>query len=125
MSRSSVEDPDIRTDLPTGTPRIDPSRSTVSFTTRHLFGLSRVGGTFDPAGGEIRASRPIELSQVEAVAAGNFTTGNTRRDADVRSGRARIDRYDFAITGARGMVPRHLDLALRVVACTDDTSGNR
>jgi polyisoprenoid-binding protein YceI len=41
----------------TGTYRIDPSGSSVSFTTRHLFGLGVVTGTFGVLSGEV-AGRP-------------------------------------------------------------------
>lgn len=178
MSRSSVEGR-VLADLAAVTYRIDPSRSGISFTTGHLFGLGRVTGTFDLTDGEIQVAHPIELSQVTAmIAAGSVTTGNARRDGDVGSarfldvevypdiaftsdrlivvdggttvpgvltvhgvsrpltllvdrvhgggaelslhGRARIDRYAFGITAARGMAGRFLDVALQVTAFTDD-----
>ncbi len=175
MSPRILEDRAASTDVPVGSYHIDPARSTVSFTTRHLFCLGRVQGTFDLRAGEIRVAHPVEQSSVRAVlAADSFTTGHTRRDDDVRSAKfldaaahphitftsdrlqhvsgtwavsgtlcahgisrpielmvdqvrcsgtdvslraqARIDRYDFGITAARGMAARHLDLHLQVVA---------
>lgn len=170
-----TEDPDADILVPVGTYRIDPTRSTVSFMTRHLFGLGRVQGTFALRTGRIRVARPMRQSSVTAVlAADSITTGNSRRDDDVRSAKlldaathpditftshrlqhvggswtvsgtlcahgisrplqllvdqahcsgaelslhaqARIDRYDFGVTGAKGMAARHLDLQLQVEA---------
>jgi polyisoprenoid-binding protein YceI len=86
MSPRILEDHAAGIDMPVGTYYIDPARSTVSFTTRHLFGLGRVQGTFDLHASEIRVAHPVEKSSVRAVlAADSFTTGNTRRDDDVRS----------------------------------------
>ena len=175
MTTRNVEDTDAGIELPVGSYRIDPTRSTVSFRTRHLFGLGRVQGTFALRTGQIRVARPVEQSSVRAaLATGSFTTGNGRRDDDVRSARflnaaahpditftsdrlqlfggkwtvsgtlcahgisrpldllvdrahcsggemslraqARIDRYDFGVTGAKGMAARHLGLQLQVVA---------
>ncbi len=175
MDTRTVEDTNAGTELPVGSYRIDLTRSRVSFTTRHLFGLGRVQGTFALRTGQIRVAHPVEQSCVTAVlAADSFTTGNPRRDADVRSAKlldattnpditftsdrlqhvggtwtvsgtlcahgisrpiellvdrvrcsggemslrvqARIDRYDFGVTGTRGMAARHLDLQLQVVA---------
>jgi len=175
MATRNVEDTEAGIELPLGSYRIDPTRSTVSFRTRHLFGLGRVHGTVALRSGHIRVARPVEQSCVTAVlAADSVTTGNPRRDDDVRSARfldaaahpditftadrlqhvggtwtvsgtlcahgisrpldllvdqahcsggewrlrarARIDRYDFGVTGAKGMAARHLDLQLQVVA---------
>lgn len=175
MTTRNVEDTDAGIELPVGSYRIDPTRSTVSFTTRHLFGLAQVQGTFALRTGQIRVARPVEQSSVTAaLATGSFTTGNSRRDDDVRSAKfldaaahpditftsdrlqhvggkwtvsgtlcahgisrpldllvdrahcsggemslraqARIDRYDFGVTGAKGMAGRHLGLQLQVVA---------
>lgn len=175
MATRNVEDTDAGIELPVGTYRIDPTRLTVSFRTRHLFGLGRVQGTFALRTGQIRVARPVEQSSATAVlAADSFTTGNSRRDDDVRSAKfldaaahpditftsdrlqhdegtwtvsgtlcvhgiprpldllvdrahcsggemslrahARIDRYDFGVTGAKGMAARHLDLQLQVEA---------
>lgn len=175
MTTRNVEDADAGIELPVGSYRIDPTRSTVSFRTRRLFGLAQVQGTFALRTGQIRVARPVEQSSVRAaLATGSFTTGNSRRDDDVRSAKfldaaahpditftsdrlqhvggtwtvsgtlcahgisrpldllvdrahwnggemslraqARIDRYDFGVTAAKGMVARYLGLQLQVVA---------
>jgi polyisoprenoid-binding protein YceI len=72
---------------------IDPSRSQVTFATRHLFGLGRVKGSFAIRGG--------------TVSGGSFTVRAT----------ARIDRTEFGITAARGLAARHLDLTVEA-QCT-------
>jgi len=114
MSRSSVEGR-VLADLAAVTYRIDPSRSGISFTTGHLFGLGRVTGTFDLTDGEIQVAHPIELSQVTVV--DRVHGGGAELSLH---GRARIDRYAFGITAARGMAGRFLDVALQVTAFTDD-----
>jgi polyisoprenoid-binding protein YceI len=71
-----------------GTYRIDPSRSTITFTTRHLFGLGAVRGTFTLRGGEIRITDPLDGSAAWArIPAASFLTGNASRDGAVRSAR--------------------------------------
>ena len=184
MDTRTTEDTNASVELAVGSYRIDPTRSTVAFTTRHLFGLAGVQGTVALHPGQIRVARPVEQSSVTAVlAADSFTTGNSRRDADVRSAkfldaaahpditfasdrlqqvggtwtvsgtlcahgisqpidllvdrvrcrggemslrvRARIDRYAFGVTGARGMAARHLDLQLQVVAHAENPKESR
>lgn len=73
--------------LPTaGSYRIDPSRSRVGFTTRHMFGLAPVKGTFTLRSGEVVVADPVEGSSARAtVDAASFDTGNPKRDKDVRS----------------------------------------
>jgi len=87
MLRKTAED--HRTDageLPAGTYRINRANSTISITTRHLFGLGKVEGTFELRGGQIDVAHPIEQSTATAVVgADSFTTGNSRRDNDVTS----------------------------------------
>jgi polyisoprenoid-binding protein YceI len=75
------------------TPRIgryqlDIGRSTVSFRTRHLFGLGRVRGTLAILGGTLDVADPLgdSRARVEFDAA-SFFTGNGQRDAAVRSAR--------------------------------------
>jgi len=66
--------------------RIDPSTSTIAFTTRHMFGLGAVKGRFDLNSGDIIVAEPITASQVNATAsAKSFTTGNPKRDKHVKS----------------------------------------
>lgn len=73
---------------PVGTYRIDPSTSTIAFTTQHMFGTGAVEGSFDLSSGEIIVAEPITASQVvaaAAAAANSFTTGNPKRDKHVKS----------------------------------------
>lgn len=51
----------------TGTYRIDPADSSVSFTTRHLFGLGAVEGTFGVLSGEVTIADPVTASTARAV----------------------------------------------------------
>jgi polyisoprenoid-binding protein YceI len=66
--------------------QIDPGRSAVTFTTRHLFGLARVRGTLAVTGGTIDVAEPLAQSGIEAVVdAASFRTGSGQRDSAVRS----------------------------------------
>ncbi len=70
----------------TGTYRIDPASSTVSFTTRHLFGLGAVNGTFEVLSGEMTIADPVTASTARAVIdAASFSGGHPQRDKDVKS----------------------------------------
>jgi polyisoprenoid-binding protein YceI len=72
--------------VPAGVYRIDPQRSTVAFTTRHMFGLAPVRGTFTLLDGEIRIGDPVGESTARAtIDAASFTTDNPKRDSDVKS----------------------------------------
>ena len=67
---------------------IDPSRSRVTFTTRHLFGLGRVKGTFAVRGGTVDIADPIAASAVYAeIETASFHTSNPARDGSVLSRR--------------------------------------
>jgi polyisoprenoid-binding protein YceI len=73
---------------PPGDYRIDGRRSTVTFTTRHLFGLAPVRGTFALRDGRIRVADPVYDSTVGAtISAGSVDTGLAARDVTVRSER--------------------------------------
>jgi polyisoprenoid-binding protein YceI len=68
--------------------RIDPAGSSVTFRTRHLFGLAPVRGRFAVRGGTVDVSEPVTGSRVRAeIESGSFRTGNPVRDAQVRSAR--------------------------------------
>lgn len=75
----------------TTTPRlgrytIDTDKSSISFKSRHLFGLLPVRGTFAIRGGTVEVAEPISGSRVHAeVDAASFRTDHARRDAAVRS----------------------------------------
>lgn len=66
--------------------RVDPGACAVAFTTRHLFGLAPVRGTFDVREGHLHVAEQPERTAVRVtIAAPSFATGNTSRDAMVRS----------------------------------------
>ena len=70
----------------TGEYRIDPARSTITFATRHLFGLAPVRGTFRLRGGHIRVTEPLASSAARAtIDAASFHTGTAARDTHVTS----------------------------------------
>jgi polyisoprenoid-binding protein YceI len=70
-----------------GTYRIEPGESTVSFATRHMFGLAPVRGTFALRQGVVHVADPVRTSAVRAtIAADSFDTGLAARDNTVRSG---------------------------------------
>jgi polyisoprenoid-binding protein YceI len=69
-----------------GTYEVDPRQSAISFTTRHMFGLGGVTGSFAVSTGRIVVADPPRMSSVTATAsATSFTTGNAGRDKKVRS----------------------------------------
>lgn len=71
---------------PAGAYRIDPQRSQVSYTGRHMFGLGVVHATFAISSGEIQVADPLAGSGVVVtVDAGSFRSNNAKRDKDVRS----------------------------------------
>ncbi|MGH3759298.1 YceI family protein [Actinophytocola sp.] len=68
--------------------RIDPDRSTISFATRHLFGLAPVRGTFRLRSGHIRVAGRLADSTARAtIAADSFHTATPARDRTIRSAR--------------------------------------
>lgn len=70
----------------TGTYHLDPSRSSITFVTRHMFGLGKVTGTFSLTDGELIINEPVTASTVTARAAANsFDTKNKQRDKQVTS----------------------------------------
>ncbi|MEV5161640.1 YceI family protein [Streptomyces sp. NPDC053728] len=69
-----------------GTYTIDPGRSTITFRTRHVFGLAGVDGSFSVLSGRIRiAAEAAESDATAVIDAASFTTGNDTRDNVVRS----------------------------------------
>ena len=67
---------------------IDPASSTVTFRTRHMFGLGRVRGTFAVRGGAVEVTGVAGEARCYAeIDAASFRTGNPQRDATVRSAR--------------------------------------
>jgi polyisoprenoid-binding protein YceI len=67
---------------------IDTSRSTVTFRTRHVFGLAPVRGTFAIRSGTIDVTEPLTDSSVHVeIETASFRTGSGQRDDHVRSAR--------------------------------------
>jgi polyisoprenoid-binding protein YceI len=155
--------------------RLDPACSSVTFRTRHLFGLGTVSGTMAVTSGEMTIDPAVPQATVTAVlGAASFSTGSRTRDRDVRSAKfldtaqhphitfragtldrdgerwtltgeltfrqvsspatlaidsveptgagflaratARVDRYAFGVTAAKGMAARYLHIDLTVTA---------
>ena len=70
-----------------GAYRIDPERSTLSYSGRHMFGLGVVHASFTIDSGELRVADPLTASAVSVtVDAGSFHSNSARRDSDVRGG---------------------------------------
>src|SRR6201984_1781286 len=70
---------------PAGIYQLDPAASTVTFATRHMFGLAPVKGTFRLISGQVTIADPLTSSTASAgVDAARFANGNPRRDQDVK-----------------------------------------
>lgn len=66
--------------------RLDPDRSQVHYSGKHMFGMGTVHATFAVQGGELRISEPLENSSVTvAVDAASFKSNSAKRDKDVCS----------------------------------------
>lgn len=94
---------------PPGAYEIDPARSRVTFSGKHLFGLTVRGG-FALRGGRIIVGDPLVESMVDAdVDAASFDTGNRQRDSEIRSHRY-LHTARFPVIGFRsGRVRPHGD----------------
>jgi polyisoprenoid-binding protein YceI len=69
-----------------GTYRLDPAASSITFATRHMFGLGGVHGRFRLISGQITITDPVTSSTATAVIdATSFHTGGAARDKDVKS----------------------------------------
>lgn len=69
-----------------GAYRIEPGESTITFATRHMFGLAPVHGSFALREGVVHVGHPAETSSVRAtVSTASFDTGLAARDNTVRS----------------------------------------
>jgi polyisoprenoid-binding protein YceI len=84
---------------PLGRYEIDIKRSTVTFRSRHMFGLLPVRGTFAIRAGAIDVTEPPTGSRVRAeIETASFRTRSRQRDADVKSPRfLDADRYPLMI----------------------------
>jgi polyisoprenoid-binding protein YceI len=80
--------PQTQTTPRPGRYEIDTSCSTVTFRTRHLFGLAPVRGSFAIRAGTVEVAEPLADSSVDVrIDAASFRTGNGPRDGTVRSER--------------------------------------
>ncbi|MCO6008904.1 NAD(P)H-dependent oxidoreductase [Actinoallomurus purpureus] len=71
---------------PPGEYAIDPARSAIAFSAKHMFGLGTVRGGFRLRSGTISVAEAPADSHVQAVAdAASFASGNAARDRKVRS----------------------------------------
>jgi polyisoprenoid-binding protein YceI len=69
-----------------GTYAIDPARSKVEYSGRHMFGLGVVHAAFSIVSGKLTVTDPPTSSRVEVhLNASSFTSNNAKRDKDVRS----------------------------------------
>jgi len=121
--------------------RIDPARSTVTFSTRHLFGLAPVRGTFRLRSGHIQVDRPERSTAEATVAAESFHTGTPARDTQVRSAAyLDADRHpdivfastglsrsgdDWVLEGTLTVRGQTRPLSLRVLSLSPEESGLR
>jgi polyisoprenoid-binding protein YceI len=64
---------------------LDPSRSSVSLTSKSIWGLATVNGIFHEVSGAGSVSPTGEVSGALTVAAASIDTKNTRRDTHLRS----------------------------------------
>ncbi len=72
--------------LPAGLYRLDPELTTVAFTTRHMFGLGSVKGSFRLRRAELSVGNVATQTRVHAVLdAGSFDTATPKRDEQVAS----------------------------------------
>src|SRR6267378_2479879 len=93
---------------PAGRYAIDPAGSSLTFATKHMFGLGKVRGRLKVTRGVITIADPPEDSRVEAeVSAASFSTRNLMRDPQVRS-RLFLDvRHHPAISFRSGSIRQH------------------
>lgn len=82
-----MSSPDATVSIPTaGRYRLDPDTCTIQFTTRHMFGLAPVKGTFEVESGDLTILEPLTSSTLRVTASvASFYTGNPKRDEHVRS----------------------------------------
>jgi polyisoprenoid-binding protein YceI len=73
-------------ELARGTYRLDPSRSQVHYTGKHMFGMGTVHASFGIRAGEVRVCEPLTTSTVTVtVESASFSSASTKRDNDVRA----------------------------------------
>ncbi len=111
--------------LPTPTNRwsADPAHSAVNFRVRHL-GITWVNGTFGQWTADLNydPAKPEAASVIARIQAATITTGNDRRDTDLRQNYLTVDSFPqitFTSTKVERNAPDHLritgDLTIRGV----------
>lgn len=91
-----------------GTYRVDPHRSSVTYTCRHMFGLGKVRAQFSISAGLLTVSPTLAGSRASAtIDPASFNSANERRDRDVK-GRGLLDvaafpRIEFSSTGVQAV----------------------
>ncbi len=90
-----------------GTYAVDPQRSTIAYSGRHLFGLAAVHATFTISSGQVRITGPVTGSTVTAtIDAASFHSTSAKRDSDVRSARfLDAEQYPDISFRSRGLTP--------------------
>jgi polyisoprenoid-binding protein YceI len=68
-----------------GTWSIDAARSRIGFVASHVFGLGRVTGSFSDFSGQITTLAGAIASAQVTIGTDSISTGNDRRDTDLRS----------------------------------------
>jgi polyisoprenoid-binding protein YceI len=135
---ASITDTTLAPTPAVGHYRIDPIRTTVRFSTRHLFGLGAVSGTVRLREADFSVTEPSSATVHAVLDAASFDTGNPRRDTDVRSAKyldvtaypditfnsqqVRLQEGKWAAVGtvtAHG-VAAPVDLTLDELRCDDD-----
>lgn len=100
-------------EVPAGTWKIDPSRSSVTFEVRHL-GLQVVRGVFSVVGGIIVTQEDPKLSNVEAVVdVASVDSGMTARDNAIRSADL-LNTAEHPVASYRSRAVRRADQKLLV-----------
>lgn len=86
---------DPATTVTSGRYRIDPDRSRVRYVGKHMFGLATVHATFSIREGGLSIGDVSGMLRTRVtVDAASFSSGNTKRDRDVRSaGLLDVERY--------------------------------
>lgn len=83
--------------------RIDVADSTVTFRTRHIFGMAPVSGSFRLREGHIRVAEEVtESTAYAAISAASFHTGLSNRDSMIRS----LADHDAGTPGQPGVSSR-------------------
>jgi polyisoprenoid-binding protein YceI len=104
-------------EIPTaGDYRVSERESTVSFSTRHMFGLGQVHGTFRLREGHIHIADPVERSDTWAtIDASSVDSGNPARDNTVRSGYLHTEQHPDITFESTGLDDKTLRGTLTVL----------